>query len=110
MTAPSVPTPPGPAAPTEPSRTATPGYAAIRNEIAHRVATCLLSGVGSDGRGAVVAAWDLLERGWYGTLQSAGLPASRRRSRLHRKLPTAPPQHHQDPVGGDPAWCGPGCV
>jgi APA family basic amino acid/polyamine antiporter len=33
----------------------------------------LLGGVGSDGRGAAVATWDLLEGGWYGTLQSAGL-------------------------------------
>lgn len=47
--------------------------AVVLASLALVVTACLLGGIGSDGRGAAVAAWDLLEGGWYGTLQSAGL-------------------------------------
>lgn len=47
--------------------------AVVLASLALVVTACLLGGVGSDGRGGGVAARNLLEGGWYGTLQSAGL-------------------------------------
>jgi APA family basic amino acid/polyamine antiporter len=47
--------------------------AVVLASLALVVIACLLGGAASDGRGAAVAAWDLLDGGWYGVLQSAGL-------------------------------------
>jgi APA family basic amino acid/polyamine antiporter len=47
--------------------------AVVLASLALVVTACLLGGIGSDGQGGVVAAPNLLEGGWYGTLQSAGL-------------------------------------